>query len=118
MPFKSKSQQRYMFAAEARGELPEGTARRWAHETKSIKKLPEKVKSSALGDLTTPHDSGKGLRDDQLHIGQRIEREHTNDAATARQIAIDHLREIPDYYTRLVRMEKKAFVDKVLRACS
>ena len=44
MPFKSKSQQRYMFAAESRGELPKGTARRWAHETDNIKKLPEKVK--------------------------------------------------------------------------
>jgi hypothetical protein len=42
MPFKSKAQQRYMFAAEARGELPKGTAERWAHETPDIKKLPEK----------------------------------------------------------------------------
>ena len=32
-----------MFAAEARGELPKGTADRWAHETKSIKALPERV---------------------------------------------------------------------------
>jgi len=31
-----------MFAAESRGELPKGTARRWAHETKDIKKLPER----------------------------------------------------------------------------
>jgi hypothetical protein len=46
MPFKSKSQQRWMFAAEARGELPGGTAKRWAHETKDIKGLPEKVKES------------------------------------------------------------------------
>jgi len=41
MPFKSKAQQRWMFAAEARGELPKGTADRWAKETKSIKSLPE-----------------------------------------------------------------------------
>jgi hypothetical protein len=46
MPFKSKSQQRFMFAAEARGELPEGTAKRWTHETQDIKGLPEKVKES------------------------------------------------------------------------
>ena len=44
MPFTSRAQQRFMFAAEARGELPEGTARRWAHETKDIKKLPERVR--------------------------------------------------------------------------
>lgn len=46
MPFKSKSQQRFFFAAEARGELPQGTARRWAHHTKNIKKLPEHVKKA------------------------------------------------------------------------
>jgi hypothetical protein len=43
MPFKSKSQQRFMFAAESRGELPQGMAKRWARHTKNIKKLPEKV---------------------------------------------------------------------------
>lgn len=46
MPFKSKAQQRFMFSAESRGELPKGTARRWAHHTKDIKKLPEHVKKS------------------------------------------------------------------------
>lgn len=33
--------------------------------------------------------------------------EHTNDTPTARQIAIDHLRERPDYYTRLRAVEDK-----------
>lgn len=33
-----------MFAAEARGELPKGTAREWAHATPDIKKLPERVR--------------------------------------------------------------------------
>jgi len=42
-PFASKAQQRFMFAAEARGDVPKGTAKRWAHHTKSIKSLPEKV---------------------------------------------------------------------------
>ena len=42
MPFKSKAQQKWMFAAEARGEVPKGTARRWAKETPSIKSLPER----------------------------------------------------------------------------
>lgn len=42
MPFKSKSQQRFMFAAESRGDVPKGTSERWAKETKDIKSLPEK----------------------------------------------------------------------------
>lgn len=43
-PFASKSQQRWMFAAEARGEVPKGMAEKWAHHTPDIKHLPEKVK--------------------------------------------------------------------------
>ena len=46
MPFQSKAQQRYMFAAEKRGELKKGTARRWAHETKDMKHLPNRKKKS------------------------------------------------------------------------
>jgi len=44
MPFKSKAQQRWMFAAEERGEVPKGTAKRWADHTPNIKKLPEEKK--------------------------------------------------------------------------
>jgi len=44
VPFKSKAQQRFMFAAEARGDVPKGTAERWAHHTKDIKSLPERKK--------------------------------------------------------------------------
>jgi hypothetical protein len=43
MPFKSKAQQRFMFSAESRGDLPKGTALRWAHDTPNIKKLPKRV---------------------------------------------------------------------------
>jgi hypothetical protein len=44
MPFVSKAQQRMMFAKEARGEVKKGTAKRWAHETKDMKHLPERKK--------------------------------------------------------------------------
>jgi hypothetical protein len=50
MPFKSKAQQRFMFAAESQGKLKPGTARKWAHETKDMKKLPEHVKKAAFAD--------------------------------------------------------------------
>lgn len=43
MPFRSKKQMRWMFAAEKRGEVAKGTARRWAQHTSSIKSLPEKA---------------------------------------------------------------------------
>lgn len=43
-PVHSKSQLRWMFAAEKRGQIPKGMAEEWAHHTKNIKKLPERVK--------------------------------------------------------------------------
>lgn len=48
MPFKSKAQQRFMFAAEERGDVPKGTAMEWAHKTKDIKNLPEKKTASDI----------------------------------------------------------------------
>ena len=45
MPFKSQAQRRYMYAAEERGDVEEGTASRWSKETKDIKGLPERVKA-------------------------------------------------------------------------
>ena len=50
----------------------------------------------------------KDVDKQQLKIGIEIEMEHTNDPKVAKKIALDHLSEIPDYYTRLVRMEKDA----------
>jgi hypothetical protein len=47
MPYKSKAQEKLFFAKEAKGELPKGTAKEWAHETKNIKKLPEHVKKES-----------------------------------------------------------------------
>jgi hypothetical protein len=36
------------------------------------------------------------------------ELEHTKNTKMARDIAMDHLAEMPDYYTRLKKMEKEA----------
>lgn len=51
MPFKSKAQMRMMFAKEERGEVPKGTAKRWADETKNIDNLPEHVKQAQIVQL-------------------------------------------------------------------
>lgn len=42
---------------------------------------------------------------EQLRMGQHVELEHTNNPAVALEIAKDHLREDPIYYTKLKRME-------------
>jgi len=47
----------------------------------------------------------------QIKMGIKIELEHVDDKDLAREIAIDHLFEIPDYYTRLEKMENSAKKD-------
>ena len=44
----------------------------------------------------------------QLSMGIPIEHEHTRDKILATDIALQHLDEIPDYYTRLKKMEASA----------
>jgi len=43
---------------------------------------------------------------DQLLMGIEVEMEHTSDKMKALEISTDHLEEIPDYYTRLHKMEE------------
>lgn len=44
----------------------------------------------------------------ELSMGKKVEHEHTKNTAKAIEIAMDHLTEFPDYYTRLEKMEKEA----------
>lgn len=50
----------------------------------------------------------------ELKMGIEIEKEHSKvvkgDPKKIRQIALDHLKELPDYYTRLKKMEKEGGV--------
>jgi len=57
-----------------------------------------------LADENKPEDFDQ----EQLEMGIKIEMEHTDDPEKAKEIAMDHLKETPDYYTRLAKMEKKA----------
>jgi hypothetical protein len=57
-------------------------------------------------------------KDNELEIGKKVEMEHAgtiksiapdvNIKSVATLIAKDHLKEIPDYYSRLTKMEKEA----------
>mgnify|MGYP000851862646 CR=1 FL=1 len=55
-----------------------------------------------LGDEKKPSDFDKA----QVEKGTRVEMEHTNDRAVAREIAVDHLTEDPKYYDKLEKIEK------------
>lgn len=43
----------------------------------------------------------------ELKIGIDVEMEHTRCNIISKRIALDHLAEFPDYYTRLAKMEKE-----------
>ena len=43
----------------------------------------------------------------QLEMGMKIEAEHGNNPGTEKEIALDHLNEKPDYYTRLKKVEEQ-----------
>ena len=48
----------------------------------------------------------------ELAMGIEVEYEHTSDRKVATRIALAHLKEIPDYYTRLKKMEAEGEKDK------
>ena len=50
--------------------------------------------------------------EDQLEIGTKAEMEHTSDKTMAKEIAKDHLKEDPKYYTKLERMESESISRK------
>lgn len=51
----------------------------------------------------------------QLNIGIKVELEHTKDKNVAKEIAMDHLSEDPNYYTKLKKIEPKEEGDKSAR---
>jgi len=54
------------------------------------------------------HDKGideVSVDQNELYKGITVEQEHTPNEEMAKRIALDHLAEMPDYYTKLAQME-------------
>lgn len=66
------------------------------------------VKTPSVAEIAKKHDTSVDAIEAQLKKGIKVEAEHTTNASKAREIALDHLGEIPDYYDRLDNMEQKA----------
>jgi len=60
----------------------------------------------SLKDLAKKHDKSLSAMGIQLVKGIKAEKEHTTDMLIAKEIALDHLNELPDYYDRLEKMEE------------
>jgi rubrerythrin len=71
-----------------------------------------KSDKKTVEDIASKHNVSVEFIHKQLEIGIKVELEHTNDKELAAEIALDHLWEIPDYYTRLDKMEKDAGVEE------
>ena len=68
-----------------------------------------KVKSHrSVEQIAKKHRMEVSFIKNQLEMGIPIEHEHTKDKDLATDIALQHLDEIPDYYTRLKKMEASA----------
>lgn len=61
----------------------------------------------SLDDLVKKHGVSRSQLQAQLDKGIKVELEHTSDKKVAREIALDHLDEVPDYYDRLKTVERK-----------
>jgi hypothetical protein len=76
---------------------------------KTFKQLREQlnVKTHTPEDIAKKHKVDVDTIHNQLKMGINVEKEHTTSSKTAREIALDHLAELPDYYTRLKKVEAK-----------
>lgn len=67
-----------------------------------------KADRMTVNDIAKKHGVDVNEIINQLEMGIKVEMEHTDDPDMSVEIALDHLEEIPDYYTRLDKMEKDA----------
>jgi len=63
------------------------------------------VKTGTPAQIAKKHNVPLQQIKSELAKGTKVELEHTTNRGKAREIALDHLLELPDYYTRLDKME-------------
>jgi len=74
---------------------------------KKEKIIGGKADFKTLDDIAKIHNVSLDFIKSQFNMGVEVEFEHTNDRDIASEIAKDHLMELPDYYTRLEKMENE-----------
>lgn len=86
----------------------EGLAKKLHTSVEELKKFDNQELLTILQNIGY-HDFADDTQFDQkeLKLGIKIEREHTNSDLVARLISLDHLHEMPDYYSKLEKMENE-----------
>jgi len=70
-------------------------------------KIPDNKEDEVIDYLKHGDDPDDDFDPDELEMGIEVEKEHNDNPDVAKAIAKAHLSEIPDYYTRLKKMEKE-----------
>lgn len=83
----------------------------------SVDKAIYELMSIFVEFLTEGRANEEGVTEDdvdaeELKLGVEVEKEHTTNKEIARRVALDHLAEISDYYTRLAKMEEEGLAAK------
>ena len=71
-----------------------------------------KADKMSVDDIAKKHGVSVEQIEKQIEMGIKVEMEHVDSRELAAEIARDHLDEIPDYYTRLKKMEKGAGIEE------
>lgn len=84
-------------------------AKRLGLEPDKFEEKIYKILGSVLGagKANKKHLKPEDVNKKELEMGIKVEMEHTKNKAISQRIALDHLAEFPDYYTRLKKMEKE-----------
>ena len=84
-----------------------GEFEKWKQRRLRGGRLPEETikEDHDAESLAKKHGVSVDSIEKQLKMGQEVEHEHTKDDAKALKIAKDHVAEIPDYYSKLKKME-------------
>jgi hypothetical protein len=67
---------------------------------------PLDVKTLTPEVIADKHEVNLSMIENELKKGVKAEMEHTSDKATAMEIALDHLAEMPNYYSKVPRMNE------------
>jgi hypothetical protein len=77
----------------------------WSNLLREREVMPS-VKTYTPRELAEIHNVPVEQIVDEWRKGISVEMEHAKSFRIAKEIALDHLLELPDYYTRLEKMEK------------
>lgn len=105
LEFDNKKLNQYMVKTEKYGPYIDEV---FKEQDDSIKKGQGVSRNMTMEEVATYHSVPVKKIAEQLELGIAIEMEHTTDREESMRIALDHLYEFPDYYTRLEVMEKQA----------